>query len=340
MRVNIPELDEVIDLYFPMLDGSGFIALKDYMGSDQSVLQAARNSYSKGTKKVSDDRSLLRRLMRDHHDSPFEFAELEFHVRAPLYVIQQWLRHRTNNFCQESHRFSEIKDDFQKTDPVDWRLQDQKNKQGSGGLLIESETVKKTVRDDFGKFDVDWTGEHKAKDLTCDERELHKHLRKVYDNRIELGVAREQARKDIPHSTYSSIYIKSDLRNLLHFLKLRTAKEAQLEIRVYADMIAGFVKRLSPLIFESWIDYSYSAKSFSRLDIQFLNYMHRNYSVNNNHLQGTSLEDWELVYKATEDKYHEEIGFTKTELASFWQKISPIEIPSFDLDLTKANRME
>ena len=315
MRNNIKYADDILNLYFPVLDG-GFISLKDYMGSDETIVQCARNSYSKGTKKISNDRGLIRRLIRDKHTSPLEFAELTFHVRAPLYVIQQWLRHRTNNFCSESHRFSEIKDDFQTTNSNAWRLQNQDNKQGSDGYLSEEN----------------------GKDLTKIEEELHNHIREVYNKRIENGVAREQARKDVPHSTYLSIYIKSDLHNLLHFLKLRTAQDAQLEIRDYAHLMACMVKRVAPLSFEAFLDYAYAAKSFSRLDLELLNYINgfNFFQIGDD----TTIDTWESTYINTKCDYHEKIGMTKRELVEFFTKLTPPLIPNFDLDLSKSKTVE
>ncbi len=322
-RVNIPAADEILDLYFPMLDGGGFIALKDYMGSDQAVVLAARNSYSKGTKKVSDDRGLIRRLMRDKHTSPLEFAELTFHVRAPLYVIQQWLRHRSSSFCSESHRFSVIKDDFQITDKNAWRLQDQDNKQGSSGFLTEH----CVEQGDMGGYL-----------LSNAESIFHDHARNLYNKRIEKGIAREQARKDVPHSTYLSIYIKSDLHNLLHFLKLRTAPDAQEEIRSYANIISSIVKRAFPLLHEGWIDYAYAAKSFSRLDILFLNWLQ--YTITPPYdSENASFKYMKESYE-NYSQYHLEIGMGKRELAEFWTKLEVQPIPDFELDLSKAKTIE
>lgn len=329
MRQGVVEGDEILGLYFPVLE-NGFIALVDYMGNDQSIVDAARTSYAKGTKTVSDNRGLIRRLMRDRHTSPFEFVELKFHVRAPLYVIQQWLRHRTSNFCQESHRFSEIKDDFQKTKPGAWRLQSKDNKQGSAGFL---------------GVDTLEQGEWGGKDLCTGENALHAHLKQEYQTRIRRGVAREQARKDIPHSTFSSIYIKSDLHNLLHFLRLRTAPDAQLEIREYANLIAGMVKRVCPITFEAWIDYAYTSTNFTRLDMEFMYFLISEYSE-------SSIGDWQRAYEFDSlfekrlsceqsiDKVHEKIGMSNREYKEFWGKLKSKDIPAFDLDLSKALKSE
>jgi thymidylate synthase (FAD) len=325
MRQNVVEADEILGVYFPVLD-NGFIALVDYMGNDQSIVDAARTSYAKGTKTVSDNRGLIRRLMRDRHTSPFEFVELKFHVRAPLYVIQQWLRHRTSNFCQESHRFSEIKDDFQKTKPDAWRLQNKDNKQGSDGFL-------RTRREKGQDYEDYWDGQ----ELCGEEKTLHNLLRNTYNRRINAGIAREQARKDIPHSTYSSIYIKSDLHNLLHFLRLRTAPDAQLEIREYANLIAGMTKRVCPITFEAWIDYAYTSTNFTRLDMEFMYFLISEYSE-------SSIGDWQGVYELDcecfIDKIHEKIGMSTREYKEFWGKLKRKDIPNFDLDLSKAIKSE
>lgn len=317
MRTNLPAADELIGLYFPMLDGKGFVALTDYMGSDESIENAARTSYLKGTRRVSDTRNLLRRLMRDKHTSPFEFAELQFHVRAPLYVIQQWLRHRTNNFCQESHRFSEVRTDFQTTQGNAWRLQDTDNKQGSSGLLNPN------------TFDQ---GEYGGEDLSIRESLLHKHARDEYNTRIRRGVSREQARKDILVSTYSTLCVKSDLHNLLHFLRLRTAPDAQLEIRAYANIIAGVVKRVFPLVWEAFTDYNLCSRSFSRLELDFLSLI----SV----YSGTWEEKRKEYELYTGFAMLERANLSKREYREFWNKLSTPIVPNFELDLSTAKTAE
>ena len=330
MRTNIPEADKILDLYFPMLDGNGFIALKDYMGGDQSIVQAARNSYAKGTKKVSDDRTLIRHLIRSGHTSPIEFVELQFHIRAPLYVIQQWLRHRTSNFCAESHRFSEVKDDFQKTDSSLWRLQSKDNKQGSSGYLSEwpeGHTAKdREWNIGYDNLSQQTVGQY----LSNVENSIHDELSKRYKERLELGVAREQARKDIPHSTYSSLYVKSDLHNLLHFITLRCDSHAQEEIRMYANFIAGVIKRVAPITYEAWLDYKFCAKNFTRLDLEFLNYLTKYWKF-------TDWDDLKRKYEMFSSTHHLDIiGLSKREYKEFWEKLIPTEIPNFDLDISKA----
>lgn len=229
---------------FPVLD-DGFVCLVDVMGDDGSVVQAARVSYGKGTRKVSDDRTLIRYLLRHRHTTPFEMAELKFLVRVPMDCWRQWIRHRTANINEYSTRYSEAIDSAQTTTAGEWRTQATQNRQGSGDA----------VPDDVGES------------LTQSERELQDHARKVYEERLESGVAREQARKDLPLATYTEAYWKIDLHNLLHFLHLRMDSHAQLEIRNYARTIGEkIVEPLFPLVWEAFLDYRVHASSLTRLD--------------------------------------------------------------------------
>jgi thymidylate synthase (FAD) len=179
------------------------------MGSDESIVQAARVSYGSGTRKIREDRGLIRYLMRHRHTTPFEMCEIKLHVRVPMDCWRQWIRHRTANVNEYSTRYSIAIDAAQKTAESAWRRQSRSGKQGSEGTLpIEVGAL-----------------------LTKEESELHAHTRAVYDNRIAAEVAREQARKDLPLSTYTEAYWKIDLHNLLHFLDLRMDDHAQDEIR-------------------------------------------------------------------------------------------------------------
>ena len=206
---------------FPVLD-DGFVALVDCMGDDSSVVQAARVSYGEGTRKVSDDRQLIRYLLRHAHTTPFEMAELKFVVRVPMDCWRQWIRHRTASINEYSTRYSLAIDSMQGTGDAEWRSQASNNRQGSAGLVPAS---------DGGK-------------LTQAEHELQSLARKVYEDRLEAGIAREQARKDLPLSTYTEAYWKIDLHNLLHFL----------------------VAPLFPLVWEAFLDYRVEAMRLTRLD--------------------------------------------------------------------------
>ncbi len=229
---------------FPVLD-DGFVCLVDWMGSDDAVVQAARVSYGAGTKRVSDDRTLIRYLLRHQHTTPFEMAEIKLLVRVPMDSWRQWVRHRTASINEYSTRYSIAIDSAYSTRPDGWRLQAKSNRQGSEGTLPPEE----------GEL------------LSREEAEFHQTARDIYSRRIERGVAREQARKDLPLSTYTEAYWKVDLHNLLHFLALRMESNAQIEIRSYAETIAReIVRPLFPVTYEAFLDYRFGAISLSRLE--------------------------------------------------------------------------
>ncbi len=241
---NSAILDHLRWKKLPVLD-EGFVALVDVMGDDHAVVQAARVSYGAGTRHVSDDRTLIRYLMRHGHTTPFEMAEVKLLVRVPMDCWRQWIRHRTASVNETSTRYSVAIDAAQRTPPDAWRRQAAGNRQGSEGTLDRS------------------VGEV----LSAEELELQEHARRVYQRRLAEGVAREQARKDLPLSTYTEAYWKIDLHNLLHFLELRMDAHAQWEIRQYATTIGyQIVRPLFPLVWEAFEDYRLGAVRLSRLD--------------------------------------------------------------------------
>jgi thymidylate synthase (FAD) len=224
----------------------GFVCLVDVMGNDAAVVQAARVSYGAGTKRVSDDRSLIRYLLRHRHTTPFEMAEVKLLVRVPMDCWRQWIRHRTANVNEYSTRYSEAIDSAQSTVPEGWRTQASQNRQGSDLPL---------------PADI---GQH----LTDEEQQLHQLSRRIYESRLAAGVAREQARKDLPLSTYTEAYWKVDLHNLLHFLALRMDSHAQEEIRLYATTIGQqIIRPLFPIVWEAFEDYRLGGASLSRLEV-------------------------------------------------------------------------
>jgi thymidylate synthase (FAD) len=240
----VPELDAILGVPFKVLD-DGFVRVVDYMGSDSSIVQAARVSYGLGTKKRHEDRGLIRYLLRHRHTTPFEMCEIKLHVRVPMDTWRQWIRHRTANVNEYSTRYSIAIDAMQKTPPDAWRLQATGNRQGSEGMLALAD----------GEL------------FSRSEEELHELTRKIYDERIAAGIAREQARKDLPLSTYTEAYWKIDLHNLLHFLSLRMEAHAQLEVREYAATIGNeIVKRWCPMAWEAFEDYRLSGLELSRMD--------------------------------------------------------------------------
>lgn len=240
-RPVVQELDAILGKPFKILN-DGFVRVVDYMGNDASIVQAARVSYGKGTKKKHIDRGLIRYLIRHNHSTPFEMCEIKLHVRVPMDAWRQWIRHRTANVNEYSTRYSIAISSAQTTQPDSWRYQAVSNRQGSEGV-IDSEQGNK---------------------LTQDEKKLHNLSRGIYEERLELGIAREQARKDLPLCTYTEAYWKIDLHNLLHFLRLRMDTHAQYEIRSYAKVIGEeIVRRWCPLAWEAFTDYRLQGEFFS-----------------------------------------------------------------------------
>jgi len=243
-RPGVEALDEILGLPFPVLD-DGLIRVVDYMGDDAAVVQAARVSYGAGTKKTSDDRGLIRYLLRHRHTTPFEMCELKLHVRVPMDAWRQWIRHRTASINETSTRYSLAIDAAQRTGPDEWRIQATNNKMGSDGAVDPQMGTR----------------------LSKQEAQLQDDIRSVYNERLEHGVAREQARKDLPLCTYTEAYWKIDLHNLLHFLALRMDSHAQKEIRDYATVIGEqIVSRWVPLTWEAFQDYRFGAKYYSRIE--------------------------------------------------------------------------
>jgi thymidylate synthase (FAD) len=229
---------------FPVLD-DGFVCLVDAMGDDPAIVQAARVSYGEGTRRVSDDRTLIRYLMRHQHTTPFEMVDLKLLIRVPMDCWRQWIRHRTASVNEYSTRYSIAIDAAQTTPPDGWRLQAAGNRQGSEGVLD----------DPLGA------------DLTAEEVEFQRRARELYRRRLQLGISREQARKDLPLSTYTEAYWKIDLHNLFHFLCLRMDSHAQQEIRHYAAIIGHqIVRPLFPLAWEAFVDYRIEGMHLTRLD--------------------------------------------------------------------------
>lgn len=237
-------IDKILGKSFKVLD-DGFVRVVDYMGTDDAIVQAARISYGAGTKKVQEDRALIRYLMRHRHTTPFEMCELKLHVRVPMDCWRQWIRHRTANVNEYSTRYSIAIDAAQKTKPDRWRIQASGRKQGSDGFVARK----------IGA------------ELSRDERRLQSEVRRVYSKRLRYNVAREQARKDLSLSTYTEAYWKIDLHNLFHFLELRMSPNAQDEIRDYANLIGSeIVSRWCPVAWGAFEDYRRGSLSLSRIE--------------------------------------------------------------------------
>lgn len=262
--------------FHPLSDQNAFICLVDHMGDDSSIVQAARVSYGKDDptfvqeyvdkfpemsreelierktklqKEVSTkDRKLLRLLLRHSHTTPFEMVEIKFMVQVPMDCWRQWIRHRTASVNEYSTRYTEALDFSQTTPPQEWRLQATDNKQGSSGFLDE----------DMGKT------------MSEIEVEFQQTARNIYEFRLQKGIAKEQARKDLPLSTYTRAYWKCDLHNIFNFLRLRMDSHAQYEIRSFANSMFYIVKQICPVACEAFEDYVLHAKKFSRMEMEII----------------------------------------------------------------------
>jgi thymidylate synthase (FAD) len=240
--------DALLDREFRVLD-KGFVRLVDYMGSDESIVQAARVSYGEGTKKIQEDRGLIRYLMRHHHTTPFEMVEFKFHVKLPIFVARQWIRHRTANVNEYSGRYSIMKEEFYLPKPEDIQTQSTRNKQGRSDEQLPDD-VKARFLDD----------------LTRIQGEAYR----IYAEAIDNDIARELARIDLPLSLYTEWYWKIDLHNLFHFLRLRIDDHAQKEFREYAVVMGDMVRTVCPIAYEAFEDYILQAVSFSGPELKIL----------------------------------------------------------------------
>ena len=243
-RVIAPKLEEILYEAIPILD-HGFIRVVDYMGDDTSIVQSARVSYGKGTKKVSTDEGLIKYLMRHWHSTPFEMCEIKYHIKLPIFIARQWIRHRTANVNEYSARYSILDKEFYLPDPNHLATQSQSNRQGRGDIL-DGEKAKKVL--DLLKGDAEQT--YNNYETMLNER---------YDGTVidknSVGLARELARMNLTLNTYTQWYWKTDLLNLMNFLRLRADQHAQYEIRAYADAMLDTVKKWVPITYEAFIDY-------------------------------------------------------------------------------------
>ena len=252
-RPTVPGIEELLYSPIPLLD-YGFVRVVDYMGDDSAVVQAARVSYGKGTRRVSDDRRLIRYLMRHRHTTPFEMCEIKLHVKLPIFVARQWIRHRTANVNEYSSRYSILDREFYIPSPEVIAGQSLSNRQGRGEQLpaIEAVRVQELLREDALR-----AHEHYEELLNEDPAGNARDTGRV-------GLARELARINLSLNYYTQWYWKIDLHNLLNFLSLRADPHAQYEIRVYAEAILDtIVKSWVPLTYEAFCDYMLNSRSFS-----------------------------------------------------------------------------
>ena len=247
-HIIAPAAEELLDQELSV-PSHGFVRLVDYMGSDQSIVQAARVSYGGGTKSVREDRGLIRYLMRHDHTTPFEMIVLKFHIKAPIFVVRQWLRHRTASVNEESARYSIVREEFHDPPVSDVGFQSKDNKQGRSQEPVPQEIVERFLR--FLKEDRDTAYEH-------------------YEQFLQDNIARELARTVLPLSTYTQFYWQMNLHNLFHFLHLRMDAHAQKEIRDFANQVAVCVKGVAPMAWEAFEVYKLHARRFSREEMVIL----------------------------------------------------------------------
>ena len=251
-RVTAPELEKILYEAIPVLD-HGFVRIVDYMGDDSSVVQAARVSYGKGTKKVSTDSGLIKYLMRHRHSTPFEMCEIKYHVKLPIFVARQWIRHRTANVNEYSARYSILDKEFYLPSKENLAAQSASNRQGRGEVINgkQADNILNILKKDAEQTYTDY-------ELMLNEK---------YDgstiNKNNKGLARELARMNLTLNTYTQWYWKTDLFNLLNFLSLRADSHAQYEIRAYANVMIDSLKRWVPITFEAFMDYRMGSMELS-----------------------------------------------------------------------------
>lgn len=275
----------------------GFVGLVDHMGSDAAIVEAARVSYQTGTKATRTDRALIRYLMRHKHTSPLEMCEVKLHIRAPIFVLRQLLRHRTASINEESGRYSEIREMFFSPALGDLAPQSLDNKQGREG-----------------EFPL-----HKQKAIRNVIEANNEYSYASYKALLGEDLARELARVTLPLTAYSSLYWKIDLHNLLHFLTLRTDSHAQKEIRDYADAILEIIRPLFPYAVEAWEDYQQQAKMLSRMDLDLLAALIRRSNIKTQWI--------DMVEEARGEKVlAEKFGMSGRELRDF---VLLLDLPDF-----------
>ena len=253
MRPTVPALEEIMFEPIPLLD-HGFLRVIDYMGDDGAVVQAARVSYGRGTKKVSEDKGLIGYLARHWHTTPFEMAEIKLHVKLPIFVARQWIRHRTASINEVSARYSVLDAEFYLPDAAQLKAQSSVNRQGRGDALGAAEAAR--------VLDL----------LREDGRRAHDHYAWMLNEDVDGtpadrerdGLARELARINLTLSTYTQWYWKTNLHNLMNFLRLRADPHAQYEIRVYADAMMDVMRRWVPLSHEAFLEHRLGAVTLSR----------------------------------------------------------------------------
>ncbi|NCU73413.1 MAG: FAD-dependent thymidylate synthase [Candidatus Fonsibacter ubiquis] len=289
-RVTSPELEKVLYEAIPVLD-HGFIRVIDYMGDDSSIVQSARVSYGKGTKKVSTDEGLIRYLMRHWHSTPFEMCEIKYHVKLPIFIARQWIRHRTANVNEYSARYSILDKEFYIPAKEQLSAQATNNRQGRGELITgqQADEVLKILKDDAVRTYENY------------EKMLNERFDGTIIDEKKSGLARELARMNLTLNSYTQWYWKTDLLNLMNFLFLRGDSHAQYEIRVYAEKMLDTVKKWVPITHAAFLDYRVGAAHLSSKGLKIVKSM-----INGNKVSyedsGLSKREWNELMEVIDKK--------------------------------------
>ncbi|MDG2417183.1 MAG: FAD-dependent thymidylate synthase [Pelagibacterales bacterium] len=285
LRSTVPELENILYQPFEVLD-HGFVRVIDYMGDDSAIVQSARVSYGKGTKQISNDKGLIKYLMRHRHSTPFEMCEIKFHIKLPIFIARQWIRHRTANVNEYSARYSILDKEFYIPSMENVAAQSTINNQGRGEVLSSDEAaevisiLKKDAEQTYANY----------------ETLLNENPNGESIDSSKPGVARELARMNLTLNTYTQWYWKIDLNNLLHFLALRADAHAQYEIRVYADIMMDIVKKWVPIAADAFEDYRIGGAEVSAKEINLLKKLLKGEKVSFED-EGISKREWSELQK-------------------------------------------
>jgi thymidylate synthase (FAD) len=285
-RASVLALEEILYQPIPVLD-HGFVRVVDYMGDDAAIVQAARVSYGKGTKKLSEDRGLINYLMRHRHTTPFEMCEIKYHVKLPVFVARQWIRHRTANVNEYSARYSILDREFYVPAPTELAAQSRANRQGRDEML-QGEEAKRVLGLLSG-------GAERAYDEYLEM--LNEDAAGKPIDPARQGLARELARAHLPLSVYTQWYWKVDLHNLLHFVSLRADPHAQYEIRAYAEILLDTLRRWVPIATAAFEEYGLGGVRLSKTGLQIVRRMLAGESVTQE-TSGLGKREWSELMRA------------------------------------------
>jgi thymidylate synthase (FAD) len=288
-RVASPALEEILYKLIPVLD-HGFIRVVDYMGDDSSIVQAARVSYGRGTKKSLQDKGLINYLMRHRHTTPFEMCDIKFHIKLPIFIARQWIRHRTASVNEYSARYSILSNEFYIPERVNLSTQSKINKQGRSDDELPDDVADKILA--LIKDDSEKCYRHYVEMMNEDDQGI------IDENTI--GITRELARMNLTLNHYTEWYWKINLHNLLHFLALRADSHAQYEIRVYAQAMLDVVKAWVPYAYEAFVEHSMNGANISRKGMEVIRQMINGKQVKQES-SGMSKREWSELMAVIEN---------------------------------------